>query len=316
MESKSFFGKINSQSTYLYKIRSGNMEAEISNYGATLVSLCFMGQRMVLSYDSAKKYDSDDKYFGATVGRTAGRIENAAFSLNGTKYCLDKNDKNNSLHGGADGYNRRIWSVTAYDGRSVTLSLVSEAGDQGYPGRLTVFVTYTLTDNSIIIDYKASSDEDTLCSLTNHSYFNLGGKKVYSYDLRLDSDKHMVLNAELINTGIAENKGTKFDFSKARKISEDFDDGFYISDYDGSFKPVAWLKCNESGIMMTVKTDMPSIQVYTGTFLTAPFSPGDSVCLETQYPPNAINSCPEYAPILKKGEEYRHKTEYVFEKIN
>ena len=297
---------------------------------------------VVLGFDSVQDYENDDTYLGAVVGRYANRIGNATFTLNGVEYQLDKNDNNNHLHGGYNGYEKRVWTsenFTEENGEGVKFMLVSEDGDQGYPGKLEIAVKYTLTNNNeLIIEYTGMSDKDTICNLTNHSYFNLAGHDsgdVLNQLVWLNSDFITEADEASITTGkLVDVKGTPMDFTTETAIGDRIDADYYqikfgagydhnwvIKSYEkGKMNLTATLRDKASGRKMEVYTDLPGVQVYSGNFLKARI-PGKNqakytrrtgVCFETQYYPDSINK-PEFpSPVLKAGEEYKTTTIYKF----
>lgn len=297
---------------------------------------------VVLGFDSVQDYENDDTYLGAVVGRYANRIGNAVFTLNGIEYQLDKNDNGNHLHGGFDGYDKRVWmseSFVSEKGEGVKFMLVSKDGDQDYPGNLEIFVKYTLTDdNELVLEYTGMTDKDTICNLTNHSYFNLAGHDsgdVLKQLVRINSDFITEADEKSITTGrFIEVKGTPMDFNSETAIGERIDADYYqlnfgagydhnwvIKGYEkGKLNFAAALRDKESGRKMEVYTDLPGVQVYSGNFLKARI-PGKNqarytrrtgVCFETQYYPDSINK-PEFpSPVLKAGDEYKATTIYKF----
>ena len=297
---------------------------------------------VVLGYDSVQDYESDDTYLGAVVGRYANRIGKAAFTLNGVEYKLDVNDNDNHLHGGFDGYDKRVWASECFadeKGEGVKFMLVSEDGDQGYPGKLELSVKYTLTnENELIIEYTGMSDKDTICNITNHSYFNLAGHDsgdVLKQLIWLNSDFTTETDEFAITTGkLLDVKGTPMDFTTETAIGARIDADYYQvkngSGYDhnwvikgyekGKINFTATLRDAASGRKMEVYTDLPGVQVYSGNFLKAripgknqaKYTSRTGVCFETQYYPDSINK-PEFpSPVLKAGEEYKTTTIYKF----
>ena len=177
MIAKNFFGKLsNGESINLYTLKNDFGEVQITNYGARVVSWTIKKINVVLGYNDAANYELDDKYLGAIAGRCANRIADAKFELNGKIYQLDKNDGGkNHLHGGFNGFEKKIWRVEIVND-SLKMTCESPDGEGGYPGNLTAIVTYSLSEeNELKIKYKVMSDQDTICNLTNHTYFNLNG---------------------------------------------------------------------------------------------------------------------------------------------
>lgn len=326
---------------YSFENRNG-MIMEVSDFGATLYSLYVPSRSgrlydVVLGYDNPLGYEGPSgTFFGATVGRNANRIGNAAFSLGGKKFTLDKNDGKNNLHSGFDFYNFRIWQVKDFGENFITFSLHSPDGDQGFSGALDVDVTYTLTDdNTVKIDYYAVSDAETVINLTNHSYFNLNGHdsgSILKHTAFIDADKFTATDSESIPTGLLPDvAGTPMDFRTEKEVGRDIDADFealrFGKGYDhnwclnnnGEFKKVAELCGDVSGIAMEVYTDLPGCQIYSGNFLVeekgkrgAVYKHRGGICFETQYYPDAVNHQNFAAPIFKAGEPYKTTTTYKF----
>lgn len=327
-----------------YTIKNLNgLTAVVTDYGAALVQLLVPDregtvQDVVLGYDDLRGYEAGDKYFGATVGRVANRIGRASFELNGKTYQLTQNDHQNSLHGGRDYYNQRMWEVEEADDSHVTFLLHSGDGDQGYPGDVDIHVTYTLTDeNELRIHYRAVPESDTLLNLTNHSYFNLAGHAsgtVLEQQVVIDADAYTRADAESIPTGeIVPVEGTPMDFRVSKPIGQDIEmdyealilGGGYDHNWvlNGSgYRKVAEMSAEATGIQMEVYTDLPGIQFYTANFLThepgkegAAYDKRAAACFETQYFPDAVHKEHFQGPVVKAGEVYDTVTAYRFTQI-
>ncbi|MBQ8303647.1 MAG: galactose mutarotase [Clostridia bacterium] len=314
-------------------IASGNLKAEILDYGVTIRSLFVPDKNgksvdVVLGYDTVQEYEENDGYLGATIGRVGNRIRKGKFTLNGENYTLAVNNGPNHLHGGLKGFDKAVWKADEKE-NSIVFSHFSPDGDEGYPGNLSVTVTVTLEENGISLDYAAETDKDTVINLTNHSYFNLNGKgDVLEHTLKLNADKFNVGDSDCLPTGeIASVFGTVMDFTKEKTIGFGIDSsepcvklsGGYDSNFILSGSPAAVLKSEESGIEMTVLTTEPGVQVYSANFLTprkgkngAKYTYRNALCLETQHFPDSIHH-PEWPTcILKKGEKFESKTTYCF----
>ena len=261
-------------------LNNGILQATVMRYGATLHSLIVPDKNgvptdIVLGYDTVEEYQSNDGYVGALVGRYANRIGNSQFTLNGKLYHLDSNEGDNQLHSGASCFGFRTWDVLRSSENSVTFQVFSPDGDSGYPGNLTVQVTYTLNDRSLRIDYNASTDADTPCSLTSHAYFNLSGHDSGSLDghsLRIDADTYTPVDAGLIPDGtVASVKGTTLDFTAMRGIlssasgrersdpAPEYDHNYILRGWDRTLRTAAEAFSSLTGIRMTVKTTSPAI---------------------------------------------------------
>ena len=328
------FGTFGDQSVYAYKLASGNTAVTIIGYGARIASLTFKGVSCVCGFSNMAGYLADHDYHGAIVGRYANRISQGTFSLNGKEYTLARNEKGRShLHGGTVGYSNRMWTLANSTEDSVTLSLFSPHGEEGYPGNLSVTVTYTLKNDALSIDYTAKTDADTVINLTNHAYFNIGGvgkESVHDQTLTLYANAIAEVNEALIPSGkLLPSEGGAFDFSTPKKIGKDihqnnaqlkmgngYDHGFCLTQKS----PCAILHSETSGITMEVHTTEGGIQIYTGNFMTAdnpffgniPQTEGGAVALECNKLPDSPNR-PEFpSAVLRAGETYTQTTTYRF----
>lgn len=329
----------NGEAAYLYTIRSGNMTAVLSDLGATLVKL-FVPDRddkcadVVLGFDDPQSYCESGTFFGATVGRNANRIGGAAFTLNGKKYPLEKNDNDrNNLHSGENFFKNRIWNVLEQEEDSITFGLESPHGDQGFPGNATIRVKYTLEQgNTLCIRYTGISDRDTVFNFTNHSYFNLAGhdkpEKAMEQVLTMPARFYTPSDAEYITTGEKRSvEGTAMDFRTPKPIGRDIDNDEepmrlqhgYDHNFEVFVNPCAILSDPESGRTMAVTTDCPGVQLYSGNFMEGEagkdgvfYCRRGGVCLETQFYPNAINYPQWIQPVIKAGEKFESETCYIF----
>lgn len=348
MVNKELFGKLNSQDVFSYILTNKNgMSVKFCDFGASILSL-FVPDRdgkfsdVVAGFDNLDDYIQAEGYLGATIGRVCNRISNGQYFLNGKKYFAYKNNGKNSLHGGKIGFSHKVWSAQVFDSDEpcIIFSLESLDGEEGYSGNLNVSVKYTLLlDNSVMIDYRAECDQDTIVNLTNHSYFNLGGYdsgEIFDHIIKIDADEYIPTNADLIPTGeIRSVFDTPFDFRKAKKIGENFD----LTDNDlklaGGFdhclcfgggeskEPICRIEVYEpkSGRVMHVVTNQPCVQFYTANFLCDykyplkggyPQNKQNFFCLETQKMPDAINHSGFDDIVLKKGDVYKYQTIYKF----
>ena len=313
---------------------AAGMAVTVLSYGATVQSIQVPDRAgglrdVALGYDTLAEYEANDGYLGATVGRVGNRIGGARFWLNGQEYPLAKNDGENHLHGGARGFDKYVWDMAA-GADSLICSRVSPDGEEGYPGALTVTVTFTVTaDSALVIDYAARSDRDTVVNLTNHTYFNLsGGGSALDHELRLSAGRFCENDGGCLPTGmLLDVAGTAFDFRESKPLGRDIgaaeEQLRLAGGYDHCFAreggPAAVLYSPASGIEMTVETDMPGVQVYTANFLTARpgkggavMGPRDAVCLETQLFPNAMNCWGFPSPVLRAGRPLSSRTAYRF----
>ncbi|MEU7468041.1 aldose epimerase family protein [Streptomyces sp. NPDC044984] len=258
-----------------------------------------------------------EPFLGALIGRYANRIAGARFSLEGREHTLAANNGPNSLHGGERGFDKRVWDVSPVE-HGLRLSLVSADGEEGFPGRLEVSVTYTLDERGALgIAYEAVTDAPTHVNLTNHSYWNLAGAgsgSAAGHELRLAASRYTPSDADLIPGGeLADVSGTRFDFRAARKAGTGYDDNFVLDKgVTAAAEEVAELYDPASGRVLTVATTEPGMQLYTADHIGEPFAPGDGIALETQHFPDSPNR-PEFpSTVLKPGEVFRSETVYGF----
>ncbi|MFJ3770847.1 aldose epimerase family protein [Streptomyces sp. NPDC090075] len=254
-------------------------------------------------------------YFGALVGRYANRIAHARFPLDGVTYALEPNNAPNSLHGGAHGFDKRVWEAAGVE-HGVRLTRVSPHGEEGFPGRLEVTATYTLDPSGALrVSYEAVTDMPTVVNLTNHSYFNLAGSgNAGGHELRIAASRYTPVDGDLIPTGVLEDvSGSRFDFRTARKVGSGYDHNLVLDKgVTAAAQEIAELHDPASGRTLTVSTTEPGVQLYTAEHLTGPFAPGDGVALETQHFPDSPNR-PEFPSTrLGPGAVYRSETVYAF----
>lgn len=322
----------------LYELENDNgVKAQIITYGARIAKLLVPNKNgemidVVAGFDTPDGFLGENPYFNAVIGRVGNRIGGATFTLGGKKYNLFKNDGNNHLHGGKCGFDSRIWNATILDGASLKLERVSQDGEEGYPGNLKVSVTYTLTnENSLVLEYEATCDKDTICSLTNHAYFNLDGdfESVLEHEVIIDANYLTAVDDELIPHGeLKDVRETAFDFTKEKKIGKDIKadehmlriargyDFNYVLNGKG-FRKVASARSEKSGVKMDVFTDRACMQFYTGNFLKGivgkkVYDYQSAFCMETQGYPNACNVPSFESMTLEKDKKYQAKTEYKF----
>ena len=330
---------------YILKNANG-MEVKIMNYGGVITHWTAPNKEgkyedIVLGFDSLAGYLTPPPYFGAVIGRYGNRIAKGKFTLDGKTYQLAKNNGENHLHGGVVGYDKVLWNAESIEGAESTLKLtyLSKDGEEGYPGNLNITVTYTLTnDNSLKMDYVATTDKATIINLTNHSYFNLSAAKkdVLDQEITLNADRYLPVDEGLIPTGeLRLVTGNVFDFSKPTEIGKGIND---VKDKQiklGGGYDHAWIlnkkEPNElslaatvlektSGRKMEVMTTEPAIQFYTGNFLDGSLTGKGGVkytkrfalCLESEHYPDSPNQSAFPSVVLKPNEKYSTTTIYKF----
>ncbi|HDP67314.1 MAG TPA: galactose mutarotase [Candidatus Marinimicrobia bacterium] len=321
-------------------INDNRMTAGIMNFGGTLVSLLVPDKSgsltdVVLGFDSLKEYLRDDKFLGVTVGRYANRIAGGKFSLDGVEYHLEKNDGENHLHGGSQGFHRVLWQAEPFSSESeagLKLTHLSKDMDSGYPGNLECLVVYRLTNtNELRIEYEARTDKATPVNLTHHSYFNLAGEgngDILNHELMLNADHYTPPGENGMVTGAIEPvAGTAMDFTKPKTIGRDikavpggYDHNYVLNGKMGELRLAARIREPQTGRIMELRTTKPGMQFYSGNFLTdedkgkggKSYRQHYGFCLEPQYYPDSPNQPDFPSSILKPGERYHHEILFSF----
>jgi len=318
-----------------FTIRGGGLTASIIGWGAIIQDLRLAGHDapLVLGYRHLADYEKDAAFFGAVIGRYANRIRDGRFTLFGNRYQADRNFLGRHLlHGGADGFFRRPWTVSLHGRDFVTLSLHDPDGAMGFPGALEVTCTYRLKiPGTLSVELTATTDEPTPCNLTQHSYFNLdngGAGDILGHRLMLNGSAYLPVDGDMIPTGVVQPvDGTPFDFRQARPLRADpaaepfpYDSNFCLAASRGSLRQAAWVQGAVSGVEMEVWTTEPGLQLYVGQHVAPPvlglegiaYKAFSGLCLEPQVWPDAPNR--PYFPqaTLLPGEAYHHVTEYRF----
>lgn len=340
---KRHFGTTDGQDVYLYTLTNdGGFELSITNYGGAVVSIKAPDRRgefadVALGFETLEEYVRNPRYFGGLIGRHANRIGFGKFSLDGTQYQLTQNNGGNHLHGGARGFDKRVWKAREESSEQTValhLEYLSVDGEEGYPGNVTANVTYTLLpDNEVEINYEATTDRDTIVNLTSHAYFNLAGAgDILGHQLTLHADAFTPVTKELIPTGeIRRVEKTPMDFRRAKAIGADlseaggYDHNFVLRGYDGahykgSLRPAAHLYEPQSGRVLEIFTTEPGIQFYSGNFLDGSLTGKGGVvyhkyaglCLEPQHFPDAPNHPNFPSTVLRPGQTYKHVSQYRF----
>lgn len=345
--SESFGQLSDGREATLYTLTNASgMVVKITNYGGIITSVLTpdkdgtMGD-VVLGYDSVEEYVAGSPFFGCITGRYANRIAAGKFTLNGETYTLATNNGPNHLHGGLEGFDKKLWDAESFEnenGVGVSMTYVSPDREEGYPGTLTSRVTYTLTPaNAIQIDYEATTDKPTVINLTNHSYFNLkdgGASSMLDHKMRIVADRYIPTDVGNIPLGPLETvEGTPFDFRSSTAIGDridadhvqiergyGYDHTYVINDGGSSLALAAEVYEESTGRFMEVLTTEPGVQFYTGNHLNGSFTGKNDVayerrsgfCLETQRYPDTPNQ-PDYpTAVLNPGETYESTTVYRF----
>jgi aldose 1-epimerase len=316
----------------------------VTNFGGIITQISVPDRAgkindVVLGFGTLDPYLGAHPFFGAIAGRCANRIAKGKFSIDGKEYTVVTNNGPNHLHGGKVGFDKHVWEAKAsdtLDGPQIVLHRVSPDGEEGYPGALDVTVTYTWTnDNSLRVDYKATTDKPTIANLTQHSYFNLGGensgKTIEDEKLTIHAEKYTPVDDTLIPTGeIAPVAGTPLDFRKATRIGDriaqvgkeptGYDHNYVVDGDAGKLRPAAKVEDPATGRVMEVWTTEPGVQLYTANFLKGEvtgiggiaYPKHYALCLETQHFPDSVNHENFPSVILRPGQQYTTTTVYKF----
>lgn len=347
---KSDFGKTKAgQKVEAFTLKNSNgMSVKIITFGARIIELNVPDkngkvENVTLGFDNIADYEKENPYFGAVVGRVGNRIANAEFSLEGKTYRLEKNNGEHTLHGGFSGFDKKVWRVVKvennYNSSTLTLALSSPDADGGFPAKLDAQISYTLTgNNELIFDYRAESDADTVCNLTQHLYFNLhgaGNGDILDHIIKINASKFTPVDKTLIPTGeLRDVANTPFDFRQAYqigslinandeqlKLGKGYDHNFCLDNPKREMFEAIELFDPQSGRLMRVFTDQIGVQFYSGNVLDGtlkspngkPFVYRGGLALETQHYPDSPNKKNFPSIKLKKGDIYKTRSIYQFD---
>jgi aldose 1-epimerase len=340
------FGEVEGKPVELYVLRNGaGLEARITNYGGIVTKLMVPDrhgnlQDVVLGYDNLAGYLEEPSYFGALIGRCGNRIARGRFTLGGKSYQLATNDGPHSLHGGAKGFDKVVWSVAhaaaTPQGPQLTLTYLSPDGEEGYPGNCSVKAVYTLTeDNALRLVYTATTDKPTPVNLTQHSYFNLRGTgDILTHEVTIEADRFTPIDESLIPTGeLRDVTGTPFDFRKSKtigacieqhdeqlKFGRGYDHNWVIRSTPGEIHTMACVYEPETGRVMEVLSTEPGLQFYSGNFLDGKIVGKEGrvyrfrtgFCMEPQHFPDSPNKPQFPSVVLQPGATYENTIIYRF----
>jgi aldose 1-epimerase len=324
-----------------YTIKSsGGLKVEISNLGAKITKLLVANRKgevkdIVLGFRSAEEWRTKETYFNAICGRVANRIKEGVFELDGQTYHLPINNGPNSLHGGIEGFNAKIWEVVEQSLFEIKLHYRSKDGEEGYPGNLDVWVTYTATkDNRFVIHYEAKTDAPTIVAMTNHAYFNLAGEasgRVDEHVLQVNADRYTPFDADTCPTGeVKDVEGTPMDFRQPVRLGDRMNDPFFapwrgidnnwcLCDFDAPKALRHACTLQADGRTMECWTTLKGLQVYTGNWIERNegksgtiYDIQHAVCLEAQNWPDSVNHDDFPDVVLMPGEKLDDATEYRF----
>lgn len=323
---------------YFYRDDAGT-GFTFTDYGAALLELIVKDRNdnlvdVILGFDSINDLQAQTGFIGAICGRVANRIKDGRFTLNGQQYQLEQNDGPNHLHGGHHGFDKKIWHVAAID-HGYRLALQSPDLEGNYPGNLTVTVDYVWQNDTLSILYQARSDQDTIINLTNHAYFNLNGPtgSAREQQLLVNAKAYVETDGQNIPTGVILPVTGPFDLRTPRQLNDllndphphikqarGIDHNFVLN--EATLEPAAKLSGNTTGIIMTVTTDCPGIQIYTGNYIdhwrgknNQIYEQHDGICLETQYFPDSPNQPSFPSTVLKAGHDWRQTTHFCFQTL-
>lgn len=346
IKKENFAATIDGKQVSLYYLHNqAGLQMAVTNFGGRVVALLVPDRQghyedVVLGYDSIQDYlNSQEPYFGATIGRYGNRIANGRFTLDGQTCQLAQNNNGQALHGGPKGFHNVVWDVEQVSGSELTLKYVAKDGEEGYPGNLSVVMTYKLTpQNEFYIEHQATTDQPTVLNLTHHSFFNLhgaGNGTINDHELWIDADRYTPVDSVLIPTGeLALLEGTAMDFRTATaigyRVQANFEQLQKGNGYDHNYvlnRPAdhSLFRCASvyepaSGRMMEVYTTEPGLQFYGGNFLNGqavgkagkPYAFRSAFCLETQHFPDSPNQPQFPSTVLRPGETYHHVCAYKF----
>ncbi len=327
----------------LYTLYGCGMQMQITNYGAKIVSWQITTSTgeirdIVLGFSTLDEWLTQEVYFNGINGRCAGRISHAQFTIDGTTYNLPRNSGENSLHGGLSGFNDKIWEIVEQGQHHICLHYRSADGEEGYPGNLNVYVTYSLTrDNALCIDYRATTDKPTVLNLTNHAYFNLNGEgngTIHDHTLQVLSNEYLPYDEQTAPTGeIGSVAGTPMDFRQPVRIADRIADPFFASGrgIDNGWALPKWKETSmthstapqkaavvqSGGLTMEVWTNCPCMQVYTGNYVEKhigksgkEYDAQTAICLEAEEFPDAVNQAAFPSTILRPDQTFSRQTLY------
>jgi len=336
------FGRLaDGRPVHTHRLEADGIAVDVLDLGATVHRVLVpdatgVTRNVVLGHGDPAAYLASSSYLGCVVGRYANRIADGRFTLDGVEYELTTNDGANTLHGGVDGYDKRLWTVHEAEPTRLVLGLVSPDGDQGFPGELSVTVTYSVAPGELQVGYAATTSAPTVVNLTNHGYLNLEGEGAWSVDrhlLRVDADHYVPTTADSLPLpgGIAPVDGTALDLREPRVLGEQLrlaDDQLLLAggiDHSlvvrgSGLREHAVLSAPESGITMTLLSDQPSVQVYTGNYLDGrvvgtsgrAYRQGAGIALETQHLPDSPHHGEFPSTVLRPGETFTSTTRWRF----
>lgn len=319
---KTFFGRLcDGTDVYCYTLKNQYITATILNYGAIIKELLIRERNTVLGYNTLAEYETDSYYLGAVIGRVAGRMPDGRLIVSGQTYQLEQNNGNNHLHGGNQGFNKKVWDVLEYSSDKIRLIYHSSHMEENYPGNIDIVVEYRLEGTTFILEYQAQSDRETVINLTNHSYFNLGDKlkDISQHFLQINAEQFYTLDANYIPQKLSFVNNTPFDFRKLHRIQERLSQPHeqlsFARGYDHLFvlqevEPQVILLSPDRNLMLCASTNQKYMIFYTGNFLgtdNTSFICRQGLCLEMQ----SINQLGLIS--ISPDTPYHHITKWDFQ---
>ena len=322
------------QEVHRIRIAGGGLSASVLTYGAVIQDLRLAGHApaLVLGFEEFAPYLAHSPYFGATAGRCANRIRDGRFTLDGQGYRTDRNGAGgHTLHGGSEGVGKRLWTVGEVTEHSVELTIEDADGHMGFPGNLSIRVTFSLLPSGVLdIRYTATTDAPTLCNLAHHSYFALDDTgSIEAHRMGIEAETYLPTDGDFLATGeVRPVAGTAWDFRQGRTIAEaneggPIDANFCLSAARQPIRPVAWVSSAASGVEMVIRTTEPGLQVYDAARLNIPvpgldgrrMGPFCGLALEPQIWPDAVNHPDWPQPVLRPGETYDQHSQFIFRHV-
>lgn len=287
-----------------YTIHAGRLAVSILTLGAAVCSIELDGHPVALGYGTTQEYLDGKDYMGAVIGRVAGRVAGARFTLDGKDYPLTANEGENQLHGGPDSFDKRRWTAEIQGANRIRFALLSREGDNGYPGMLAAAVSYSVDNDTLRIDFEAEASADTPFAPTSHIYFNLAGAPdILGTRVAVNAAQYQPLDAAGLPCGEPAPTEGDYDFSELRELGHDYDDCFLLTGKQAAM-------AEDGGMGVAVRTDFPALVLYTGGGLAAPLHKSQGFCLEPSFGADCLNR-PD-APIVHRGERFHRFAEYRF----
>ncbi len=298
------------------------LSVDLLNYGARICAINFHGHQLALGLDRLEDYLDEPFYLGATIGPITNRIANGQLTVNGELLQMPCNEGKHTLHSGGAGFDKHFWQLESHSPNQICFSLDYDMTIVGLKGRLTTKAIYRVTDGCLTIKYRSSCDHTCFINLTNHVYLNLSSlDNISDHRFQLHADSFVVVDAENIPTGELKTLNKPFEYQLKQSLYPEFiglcDHHFNTPEPElGSLCEMVNVVSSDSGISLSVSSNSPGFQFYTGKFLSAPFAPSGGFCVETQLAPDAINQASFYSPLLNPNQQVEQITQYQFSRAS